>query len=129
MRMLESTKMNGIMLKENNKFDSKMNPYLTEDPELSIQDALVIFHVKDMQGASRLTQIFMEGGLEIYVVYVARKIPTSMYLYVLGFTGPDLWTYDIFFEETISQDAARKLTCIKERIEKLRELEVLGRNE
>ena len=48
MRMLESTKMNGIiMLKENNKFDRKMNPYLTEDPELSIQDALVIFHVKD----------------------------------------------------------------------------------
>ena len=51
-----------------------------------------------------------------------------MYLYVLGFTGPDLWTYDIFFEETISQeDAARKLTCIKERIEKLRELEVAGK--
>ena len=48
MRMLESTKMNGIMLKENNKFDSKVNPYPTEDPELSIQDALVIFHVKDM---------------------------------------------------------------------------------
>ena len=68
----------------------------------------------------------MEGGLEIYVVYVARKIPTSMYLYVLD-SGPDLWTYDIFFEETISQDAARKLTCIKERIEKLRELEVAGK--
>ena len=43
MRMLESTKMNGILLKENNKFDGKMNLYLKT---LNFQDARSVFMLR-----------------------------------------------------------------------------------
>ena len=43
MRMLESTKMNGILLRENNKFDGKMKPYLKN---LNFQDARSVFMLR-----------------------------------------------------------------------------------